>query len=205
MSTRRNYRSALREDRAGETRAKILDSARTLFADRGFARTTIDDVAAAAGVASPTVYAVFGGKGGMLRALLGDMEQRANLPSLVKQLETEDDARAELGKFLNFIRTFYAQGAPILRAAMVAANDADVASMVAEGEEKRRFAAQQLTNTWHNRDALRPGLTHKQAAETLWMLTSVEQFLFATGRLNWTPPRYERWLRELLERELFAR
>jgi AcrR family transcriptional regulator len=204
MSSRRNYRSTLREDRAGETRAKILEGARTLFADRGFANTTINDVAAAAGVAAPTVYAVFGGKGGMLRALLVDMEMRADLPAFMERFDNQDDHRAQLRTFVSFLRTFYEQGAPVLRAALVTTSDADVAAMVAEGNNKRREATQRLAAVWHELEALREGLTRKQAAESLWMLTSVEQFLFATDRLAWTPAHYERWLRDLLERELFG-
>ena len=60
MSTDRPYRSTLREERARETRLRIRKSARRLFAARGFAETTIAQIAKDAGVAPQTVYAVFG-------------------------------------------------------------------------------------------------------------------------------------------------
>ena len=204
-SSPRGYRSKLREDRAEQTRAKILESARTLFADQGFAQTKIEEVATAAGVATPTVYAVFGGKGGMLRALLGEMERHAGLPGFLERFDARDDERAQLRTFVHWIRTFYEQGAPLLRAALAATTDTDVAAMVVEGDSKRKEAVQRLASTWHEHGSLRDGLTRKQAAESMWMLTSVEQFLFATDRLNWTPVRYERWLCDLMERELFDR
>src|SRR5438105_10523175 len=59
----RRYRSALRDERAADTRARIVTAARDLFAARGFADTTVALIAARAGVAQPTVYAVFGSKG----------------------------------------------------------------------------------------------------------------------------------------------
>jgi len=40
------------------------------------------------------------------------------------------------------------------------------------------------------------------AAERLWLLTSVEQYLLATDALSSSPDEYERWLGDLLNREL---
>ena len=58
---RRPYRSRLRTEQAAQTRLRILEASGSLFAERGYAATTIDAVAAQAGVAADTVYAIFGG------------------------------------------------------------------------------------------------------------------------------------------------
>src|SRR5512144_184541 len=55
----RPYRSAVRAEQAQRTRARIVEAARGLFLERGFAATTITSVAEAAGVAPDTVYAAF--------------------------------------------------------------------------------------------------------------------------------------------------
>ena len=47
---------SLRERQAQLTRDEILKAARRLFADRGYTRTTVRDIAEAAGVSSQTVY-----------------------------------------------------------------------------------------------------------------------------------------------------
>ncbi|MGW7669547.1 TetR family transcriptional regulator [Streptomyces sp. 3212.3] len=66
MPTPRPYVSPLREQAAARTRSLILQRATELFADRGYARVTVADIASAAGVASKTVFASVGSKGDIL-------------------------------------------------------------------------------------------------------------------------------------------
>jgi AcrR family transcriptional regulator len=71
MSSKRAYVSPLREQAAAQTRALILQRAAELFADRGYGRVTVADIAAAAGVASKTVFASVGSKGDILDRIVG--------------------------------------------------------------------------------------------------------------------------------------
>jgi AcrR family transcriptional regulator len=66
----RTYRSPSRAKQASETQTRILDAAMGLFQKKGFDGTTIDAIAAEAGVAAPTVYAAFKSKRGIFMALL---------------------------------------------------------------------------------------------------------------------------------------
>ncbi|WP_030922783.1 TetR/AcrR family transcriptional regulator [Streptomyces sp. NRRL B-24720] len=72
MSSKRAYVSPLREQAAAQTRALILRRAAELFADRGYGRVTVADIAAAAGVASKTVFASVGSKGDILDRIVGE-------------------------------------------------------------------------------------------------------------------------------------
>ncbi|MGH3279573.1 MAG: TetR/AcrR family transcriptional regulator [Trebonia sp.] len=56
-----------------ERRRQLLDIGRHLFADRGFEGTSIEEIAAQAGVSKPVVYEHFGGKEG-LYAVVVDRE-----------------------------------------------------------------------------------------------------------------------------------
>jgi AcrR family transcriptional regulator len=66
MSTKRLYVSPLREQAAAQTRAQILRRATELFAERGYGRVTVRDIAEAAGVAPKTVFASVGSKSDIL-------------------------------------------------------------------------------------------------------------------------------------------
>lgn len=202
MSTSRPYRSKLREEQARDTRLRIRKSARKLFAAHGFSETTIAQIAADAGVAPQTIYAVFGSKGGIVGEMLEDLEESADIDTWVAKIVAEEEPHRQLRIFVSMNRTLFEKGAPILRAAMTARNEPDVAAMAERGDASRRSGAIRLTKMWSQRQALRTGLDHIDASERLWLLTSPEQFLLATDGLGWSPDHYEQWLGDLLDREL---
>jgi AcrR family transcriptional regulator len=66
-----------RQQRAAQTRARMIDAAYRLFTERGYPATTMADIAAEAGVAVQTLYFTFGTKAELLqtvyeRAVAGD-------------------------------------------------------------------------------------------------------------------------------------
>src|SRR6266513_1946290 len=67
--TRRRYDSPRRREQAAATRRALLEAAQRLFEERGYATTTMAEIAAEAGVALKTVYVVFETKSSILRAL----------------------------------------------------------------------------------------------------------------------------------------
>ncbi|MFZ4516127.1 MAG: TetR/AcrR family transcriptional regulator [Acidimicrobiia bacterium] len=59
--------------RADQRRRQLLDIARTVFAERGFSNTSMDDVATAAGVTKPVLYQHFPNKRALFVTLLDDV------------------------------------------------------------------------------------------------------------------------------------
>ncbi|MFD4612257.1 TetR/AcrR family transcriptional regulator [Streptomyces sp. NPDC058440] len=70
MSPKRPYVSPLRQQAAARTRALILQYATELFAERGYGRVTVADIAAATGVSAKTVFASVGSKGDILNQIV---------------------------------------------------------------------------------------------------------------------------------------
>ncbi|MEV7991317.1 helix-turn-helix domain-containing protein [Streptomyces sp. NPDC086077] len=66
MSPKRPYVSPLRAEGAARTRELILSHATALFAERGYGRVAVADIASAAGVAPKTVFASVGSKSDIL-------------------------------------------------------------------------------------------------------------------------------------------
>src|SRR5258705_13495189 len=64
---KRSYDSPLRREGAEATRLAIVAAAGRLFAERGYAATSIEDIAAAAAVGRATVFSSVGGKPELLR------------------------------------------------------------------------------------------------------------------------------------------
>lgn len=204
MSTGRPYRSRLRAEQADETRRRIRQSAHALFADQGFTNTTIAQIAEGAGVATQTVYSVYKSKGGVVRGMLEDLEESADQDEWVERIRAESNPHRQLHVFVTWIRTLFEMGAPILRAAIAALGDSDVAALRAQGDANRLGGTTALAEHWAQIGALRPGLESGEAGQRLWLLTSPEQYLLATDELGWSPGDYQDWITSMAQRELLA-
>jgi AcrR family transcriptional regulator len=204
MSTGRTYSSVLREEQAKETKRRIRAAAAELFAADGFADTTVVAIARQAGVAAPTVYSAFGSKRGIVVSMLEELEENAELGVWVGRMMAADDPHEQLRLFAAWIRNMCEVGEPIIRAVLATRSEPDVAEVADRGDEARRKGTRGLATRWESVGALREGLSVEEAAERLWLMTGVEQYLQAVDRLGWSPARYEEWLHGMLERELLT-
>ncbi len=75
----------------GERRLQILDASRDVFAKRGYARATVDDIVAEAGVARGTFYLYFDDK----RDAFAELVQRfaSQITAVIVRIATDDPAR----------------------------------------------------------------------------------------------------------------
>jgi AcrR family transcriptional regulator len=88
---------------AARNRARILEAARSLFADRGAGEVTLEEVARAAGVGKATLFRRFGDRGALFLALLDEHERELQDAVLRGEppLGPGAPARARLRAFLD--------------------------------------------------------------------------------------------------------
>ncbi|MFI1561668.1 TetR/AcrR family transcriptional regulator [Streptomyces sp. NPDC020490] len=67
--------AGLREAQKQMTRKLLLSTALELFRTKGYAATTVDDIAAAAGTTRVTFYAYFPSRSDLMRALIGELNE----------------------------------------------------------------------------------------------------------------------------------
>ena len=84
----RPYNLGARTAAVAETREKVVGAARRLFAEVGFHRVSLDEIARRADVARATVYHQFGSKLGVLGAVVEACERRAGLAALADLVES---------------------------------------------------------------------------------------------------------------------
>ncbi|MFZ0664847.1 MAG: TetR/AcrR family transcriptional regulator [Acidimicrobiales bacterium] len=89
-------RRPTQQQRRADTRARLVDAAAELFAERGIDGVSVDAVAAAAGRTSGAVYDHFGSKHGLLLALL-DGWSGALVAVISAQFEISEDLNDRLG------------------------------------------------------------------------------------------------------------
>ena len=204
MSTRRPYRSKLRQERAEDTRRRIRDAARQLFTQQGFTETTVTQIAEHAGVSAQAIYATYGSKAAIVAALLDGLEAEAGLDNWIAKFRAEPDPRRQLHLFGAWIRTLFETGADVIRAALAAGPDADLAALADRGDRRRRAGIDSFVRDWSDQGVLRPGLPTDQASDLFWLITSAELYFLAIDRLGWSADHYEEWVTALLERELLS-
>ena len=209
-SPKRKYDSTRRQSQADETRRQILTAAHRLFTERGYAGATIEAIAAQAGVAPETIYAVFKNKGKILASLVNFLsasraEERVPLlerigPQAVAQ---ERDQRRQLQLFAQVVANNLEGNASISEIILVAAKtDQDIEKIMQQFIKQRRqhmaVAVQQIAANGPFRD----NMDEEYATDTVWTLASPEVFLLLTRDLGWPKDKYAQWLTETLIRVL---
>lgn len=201
---KRSYRSPRREARAQETRGLILASARALFTGRGYGGTTIEAVAADAGVSPQTVYTAYGNKRGLLLALLDRMAVDADAAQA--QVASDDDPRGQLRAVIAFTTRFYSRGADLIELARtVSGIEPDLGAMWQEGEARRLRRYSALTAEWERAGFLAAGLTAETARDIAWAMGGPDMFRLFVLERRWSTDRYRDWLGDTLEGLLFGR
>ena len=199
VNTRRRYDSSGRRERARQTRDQITESARELFLADGYADTTVAAIATAAHVSVETIYKSFGGKPGLVRAIMErSLAGEGPVPAEQRSdqiRDTEPDPRRILSAWGAFSAELAPRAAPIyLLARDAAAGDPDVAALVDEISaarlERMTVNARGLARAGH----LRPGITVEQAADIAWAYSSPELYELLVIRRGWPAERYGQFI-----------
>lgn len=208
---RRQYRSTLRERQARETRRAVVDAARDLFVERGWSGTTIDAVAARAGVSRKTVFTSVGGKAALLKlaldwALVGDdepvpLEER----QVLAEMEQQTDPRALVARWARFVAELEERAAPLAAVLAVAADaDPEAAGVHAVSERNRLRGAEFIVARLTAIDGLRPGEAAERAVAAALVLMDPSIHRTLVREHGWTRGEYADWIErnavaELLE------
>jgi len=190
-------RVPLRRRQALETRRAIAQAARSVFAQRGYAATSIDLVAEEAGVAARTVYAIFGTKKAILGAICEEWLTEAGVMQTVAQGLAERDLRRRLALVAHSSRRQWESERGV-RSMLegAAASDAEVARMVAGWKRDRASSLGAVVEGLEGE--LRSGVDGDRARAIIRALASAEIYSELVTGEGWTPTEYEDWLAGLL-------
>jgi AcrR family transcriptional regulator len=211
VKSQRPYVSGVREDQARRTRLRILDAAHRLFSKNGYARTTIEKIGSEAGVATDTVYAVFGSKRAILSGLMerqvgGDDQRIAMLDRPEPQsVRREPNQRRQLARFVAGVTEAIERSRPIddiMRSA--AAIDPEISTLRGNIQEERFRNMTTLVRWLRANGPLRGERSVEEAAAIVWTLTSPEVHRLLRVERGWSSERFRDWLGDTLARTLLA-
>jgi AcrR family transcriptional regulator len=197
---RRAYRSERRARQAAETRAEVVQAAIALFAERGWAGTTLNAVADAAGVAVETIYGGFRSKKGLLRAameaaVVGDVEE---VPFAEREAFASfgaGDLEARLRAVASVVADVHERSVGVWGAIIEAASaDEEVEAWRAELEAGRRLETARGLQRVFDRKV--PRVT----VDLVWAVLGPETYLKLIRDAGLTRRQYERAVAEAIRR-----
>ncbi|MEU8402191.1 TetR family transcriptional regulator [Nonomuraea sp. NPDC048892] len=198
----RGYKSPVRARHAEDTRRSIVAAATALFAEQGYARTSVAAIAAAAGVAVNTVYASVGNKSALIMAMSEDGAADAVAVETERRIGACSDPREILrilAEGTGQVRRRRQDALAILLDNRNADPDVAAAAEVAlrAVRDRLKVAATRLIAV----GGLREGLTAKQVEQTLWFYFGFEAWRTVRD-FGWSWKDATDWLAEQATRAL---
>ncbi len=197
-----------RKEKAAATRRRMLDAAYRLFCDLGYRATTMEAIAAEAGVAVQTLYFTFHTKDEMLqqvhdRTVLGDEGLPPQLQPWYRAAMDEPDLGRALEIIVDGTQQIFARVAPMLPVFHTVAAD-PAGEVWLRAEQLRVEGYDALLRALEAKRPLRKGLRHVDARDILFVVLGPETYrAFVQGR-RWTVARWVRWTVAVLASDLFA-
>lgn len=202
----RPYHSTLRAEQAAHTRRRILEAAADCFAERGYAGTSLGDIATRASVSVETVKL----NGPKRNLLLGAFEQAFTGTEGPESVTARESAAEILTltdgeRFLDGLVHWVAQANARTSALWVGfvsagASDPQVGAALRELLERRRADYRRAVDALAERDMLPADAERDDLADALSFLLSPEGHDQLVRRSGWTMEHYEDWLGSAVRR-----
>jgi AcrR family transcriptional regulator len=184
-----------RADYAALTRQAITDSARRLYAAKGFFATTVEDIATDARVAPATVYAACGGKHGLLRTLMDQWQNAPAISATYEHITTSPAGEEILRLTAAGTREVREQWGDVMRVALATApNDPRVAEALAIVTGNYRYGMELTAQRLADIGALKSGISAADATDVLWFYFGYASYFTLADENGWTLAQAERWL-----------
>jgi AcrR family transcriptional regulator len=182
--TTRRYEQRQRADDAEKTRQRIVDAVLERLRAAPAEPVAIEKIAAMAGVARSTVYAIFGSRAGLFDAVGAHLQARTGYERLV-EASHHPDAREALRGGLRAASEMLAAERDTWRVlrSMAQLDQEAVGGSVQRWEDERAAAMARIARRLHEQGHLRTEVTVEEANDLLWVITSFESFdLLYSGR-----------------------
>jgi AcrR family transcriptional regulator len=192
-----------REEYAEATRKAIVEAARKLFCTNGFFGTKVEDIAAEARVSPATIYAVAGGKQGLLQTLMDMGTAAPNVTATHEAIAATQDPLEVINRTAEGIRQVRERFGDIARVIIqTAPHDESAAETYAVAARRYRDALAVAAQRLADLGALRDGLGAREATDILWFYFGFAGLDTLINDNGWDHDRAETWLAEQARKAL---
>ncbi len=202
-SNTRKVNGSRREEYAETTKQAIIEAARYLFSEHGYFATKVDEIAVLARVAPATVYAVAGGKQGLLRTMIETWTTAPVIATPLESIENLDDPAAILGLVAAGCRCVREEFGDIMRVMLsTAPHDREVSESLVMATARYREAFLPIGRRLLATGGLRDGMDVAEAVDILWFYFGYSALFCLCDENGWSYERAEIWLRQEATRAL---
>lgn len=192
-------RKGRRTEYAEITRQAILDAARDLFVQQGYFATKVEEIARTARVAPATVYAVGGGKHGLLRTLIESGTEAEDIPGILARIEAITEPRELIAFIVHATRAKFEEWSGLMRQVVAAApQEPSVREILQIAHDSMRGGLALTARQLVGMDALRKDMDVARATDVLWLYLCNAAYFVRTDDLGWTLDESETWLNDAL-------
>jgi AcrR family transcriptional regulator len=198
-TVKRPYDSSRRQEQARLTRRAILAAAHDLFVERGYGRTTIGDIAAAAGVSPETIYASFKNKATLLHRVWdvtigGDDEEvvfheRAG----IQEMRHEPDLARRLEMHARYFTATARRITPLVLAVQSAAGSEGAAAEMLAEMGRQRYVGMGVMAA----EAAATGqlaVSEEECRDLMWAWTDGTLWYRLVVQRGWSDERFAEWM-----------
>lgn len=186
-----------RDEYADLTRDAVLDAARSLFADKGFFQTKVEEIARLSRVSPATVYAQCGGKQGLLRSLMDNWTSTRS-PAAERTLDDAlagADALAIMKALANAYLQATVEWADVIRVVIdVAPHDEESKAVLATAQKRHNRILLAICRRLEELGALREGVDARQASRIITYYYGIDGLQRTRDVLGWSLDRSNAWL-----------
>jgi AcrR family transcriptional regulator len=177
------------------TRQEILTAARRLFGEQGYSRTTVRDIATAAGVSSQTVYDSVGTKQAVVAQLNDLIDTEAGIQALAEAAGRSGDPLEVAALQARITRSIMENCGDVIRALVSGAEaEPELAAVLAEGHRRHVEGARTTVALLQKLGALDEAVGHDEAVDTLSVTSDVRLALVLQEGYGWSLDRIESWI-----------
>jgi AcrR family transcriptional regulator len=185
----------------------VIKAGAKVFVERGYGATTVDEIAARAGVGRATVFKAVGGKPAVLcaahhMAIVGRDDPRPpHEAGLAERWAGAIGTAPLLEGYVSVVADVFEGVGPLHEVMVQAASEAEeLRGRLADIERERHEAGTRTALVL--RDELRAGLTVDRAADILWVHNDPLLWQALHARRGWTKTEFSEWLARSLRAQL---
>lgn len=196
---KRTYQGQNRKLQALNTKNRILQATKNLLISVNYSEITLPQIALAAGVSTPTIYALFKSKTGILKSLLDSATEAEEFSQLVIETKSSVTLSEKLAHAAKMTKQVYSAEKELINALQGLTGISEELNQLQKELEERRYSRQEETVKLFLQDSEScQQIDLKTARDIFWTLTSRSFYHSLVVDRQWKPEDFEIFLKQLL-------